>query len=526
MSTFKKILIGVVVLLIFAGIGMVFYAEPVLEKKLREALIGEFTEQTNGRYAINLDTIHLSIAGRSVSADSITVSSLKDSAEFKTLTAASIEINAIQWFSLLDQRFPKFGNVTVLQPEFEVYARPITSATEPAKSKDIKIEGTISTFDVIIENGSGKIIDQDGYTQFSIEELNLSAREVNLNSLLLESNLPYLKDLSISGKNANYDLDEELYNFNIGDFAFNKSEQKAIFKNISFTPLVEKYKFAKIKGKQVDRFDLSVDEIALNGLNIDSLQVPKLELSSIHISGAELEVFHDKHMDPGPAIQYKPLLHDALELPGFSIGIDTIHIRNSEIRYGEHPPGSKAAGYISFNELNATLRNIRTPEHPEFDDDSLYLHVITNFMDVSRFEVNLSYATFDENDTHHLQAYLSPMDGTTLNPMLVNTAFMRIDQGQINALDLDLTFTDEKATGSLILDYDNVQLTHLDKEDNTNTNFKTRLKDFLANNLILNTSNTGKDLKPVDIDLPRPKDKAIFGYWWRALRSGLQKVMK
>ena len=524
MNKILKILIYslLVVILLIGAAG--FILPDLLENKLREALIGEFYEQSNEQYQLGLKSINISFWSREILADSIVVTPTSDSLEIKNVEASSILIDGIQWSSLLSQRFPEFRSVTISEPNAELYARRISSAKPTPGTQDTTSRNiTLSTFDVFILKGTGKIVERDGNEVFSLGSFDLSAKQVNLNTILQGAYVPYLQDLSFSGSDLFWNLEEDFYHFTINEFAFNKESKMARVEGLAFTPIVPKYDFAKYKGKQLDRFDLSVESIQMENVNLDSLFVPAIDLSQITIIGADLEVFHDKHMPPGPTIRYKPLLHDVSKKLGFSFGIEQLNIKNSRIAYGEHLPGSELPGYISFENLDATLTDFYTAEHPNYRSDSLRLDATTMFMDATLLTIDIAYATFDDKDTHTLRASLQDLDGTILNDMLVNTAFTRVDQGYIHNLDLNFTLDTYGAKGDMLLEYQNLKITVLDQNDATNTNFKTRLKSFLANNFVMNTNNMGKI---TTVDYPRPKDKAIFGYWWKSIQSGLEDTIK
>ncbi|MBO6524630.1 MAG: hypothetical protein JJ971_12440 [Balneolaceae bacterium] len=527
MKNATKILLSVLAALGLVILASSFILPDILEPKLRRALIGEFYEQSNEQYQLELASINISIWGREISADSIAVKTTDESLEIKHIKASSILIDGIQWFTLFSQRFPRFRSVTVSEPDAELYTRRISSAkpnpeSPSANNSDI----TLSTFDVFIKSGKGKIVERDGNVVFSLESFDLSAREVNLNTILQGAYVPYLQDLSFSGAGLFWNLEEEFYHFTVDDFAFNKESKAARVEGLSFTPIVPKYDFAKFKGQQLDRFDLTVQSIQMENVDLDSLFIPSINLSNIIIESANLEVFHDKHMPPGPGIRFKPLLNDVAKQFGFSFGIDKLEVKNSNIAYGEHLPGSDNPGFITFADLDATITGFYTAEHPKFGEDSLRLDVMTRFMDASILNVDLAYAVQDKDETHTLKASLNEMDGTVLNGMLVNTAFTRIDRGYIHNLLIDLTLTDSYARGKMWLEYEDLKITALDENDATNTNFKTRLKSLIANTFVMRSDNMGEDMKVAEIDYPRPKDKAIFGYWWKSIQSGLEETIK
>lgn len=521
------IILGVFISFILALLVAAYFATPILQEKLKTALIAEFSEQSDQQYSIDFDNFSVSLLRGKIYVDSIQVTPKTDSLEIKHIEASSFVIDGIKWRTLLDQRFPKFRSVTINDPVAELYTRRISSAKKASNtSSSLSSSTQISRFDVFIKNGMGKIVQRNGKTVFSLESFDLNTKDVDLNTILQGAYIPYLEDLFFSGSGLYWNLEENLYQFTIENFAFDKTNKMAKIEGLAFTPVLPKYKFSMIKAKQVDRFDLTVSDIEIMGLDMDSLFVTKINLSMIKINEANLEVFHDKHQSPGYGIRYKPLLNAVTKEIGFSLGIEQVEITNSLIRYGEHLPESENPGYISFNNLNGSISNFYSSDHENYGVDSLNLSVSAKFMDTSTLTVDMNYALWDEEDTHSLRASLAALDGKKLNPMLVNTAFTEVEDGFIHGMEVTMKLNSVKATGSMKLEYENLKVKFLDQNDASNTNFKTRLRSLVANTFVVNSENMGNELRIGAIDFDRPKDKAIFGYWWKSIQTGLEDSIK
>lgn len=504
-----------------------FIAPFFLETYLEEEIVKEFSSQTNDGYELSLGGVNLNILGQSFAVDSISITPASEEKELRRLKAKKIQINGLSWVSLLNKPFPSFSSITVIEPDVEFLARPI-SATRDATENDSSMVNLeeLSEFDVHILNGSGRIIMDNGAEVFSMGNFSLTADQVNLNTVLRGSYAPYLEDLTITGSDLKWTIEKKLYQFSIDSLDFSKSGHKADIMNLQFTPLVEKYRFAELRGRELDRFDLSIPDLRFRGLNLDQIAGKKADIDSLYITGAVLDVFHDKHMPPAQGLKLKPMLNDVATDLDYSFGLNTAIIRDTRIKYGEHRPASDDPGYISFDQVNATLKNFRTASHPGFKEDTLSLHVETKFMNVGDFTLDVSYLVFDENDTHTIKASLGEMDPKEVNPMLENVAFVRIDNGMIRGMDMQMTLTDDSSTGSMNLRYEDLKITVLENNRDKGQNLRTRLSSFVANNFIMKSSNLPPELREGEISFEREKDKGIFGYWWKSTLSGLKSSIK
>jgi hypothetical protein len=77
------------------------------------------------------------------------------------------------------------------------------------------------------------------------------------------------------------------------------------------------------------------------------------------------------------------------------------------------------------------------------------------------------------------------MELTAFNPMLVPAAFVRVNEGRIKSLAFDFTYDESNSTGSLDLQYENLDISLLDKEDGSQKTFKT----FITETFVLSKEN-------------------------------------
>ncbi|MTI88196.1 MAG: hypothetical protein FH748_09530 [Balneolaceae bacterium] len=511
---------GILLFLLILGITSSFFLEDYLKKEL----VKEFFAQSKGEYKLTLSNIELSIWNRAVSAHQITIVPTTEEKEVQQLTAQSIQLSGIQWLSLIDQPFPAFKAVTVHRPIASLLSRPISPSESETDSSNNDFE--LSIFDVHILNGAAIIKKEDGAKIFSLDNFNMKARQVNLNMVLKGSYVPYLEELTFTGSQLSWMLEQQLYELSIEQFEFSKRKQKAQITNLQLNPLAPKYRFSELKGRQLDRFDVIIPSLSFTGLNLNRITQNILSIDSLIIENATLDVFHDKHMPPAHGKKLKPLLNKVAREIELTASLNHTVVSNTDIIYGEHLPQSNKAGYISFNKLNATIDNFRTSSHPRFGQDTLSMHTETMFMDSSPLTVDLRYHVFDEMETHFIEATLEDLDAAKANVMLENTAFIKVKEGYLNRMHLNMKLDREKATGIIKLDYKNLKIQVLKKDKSKSQNIRSRLSTFVANNLVIKSDNTGTDLRQGEIDFEREPDKGIFGYWWKSTLSGIKSSIK
>ena len=523
----KVFLIFVITVLILAG-AAAFIAPTFLADPLKKALTEEFSRQTDQDYTLDFSTLDIGILRRSISVDSIVVQPDSTSPHIRHIAASSISINGIRWFSLLNKPFPNFGSIVIDKPDVELYTRKVSGSTFSNSGTASKedLGESLATFNLFIKNGTGRIIKPDKQEVFRVDNISVEARDVNVNELLDGSQLVFMDNLIVNGSGIRLSMEEKLYEITAGDFSFNKKSQYASINSFAVTPLAPKYRFSEIKNRQIDRIDVKVPKIELIGFDLDSLASQHFELDSLHIAGARMEVFRDKYKERPPGIHPKPLLHEAATATDFSFGLNTATISETNITYEEHKPPSDQTGSISFNDIEATIQNFRTKNHPAFLNDSLKLDVEALFMNVSRMTLDVSYATFDKQNSHTVDVTLDSFDPKEVGTMLQNVGFIKVEDGLVESLKAKYSLNSSMSSGSVNVLYRDLKVSILDKDNPDKNGLKQKVGDFIANTFVLKSDNVSEDPRIGEINFEREIEKSIFAYWWKSLLDGIKEVIR
>lgn len=95
-------------------------------------------------------------------------------------------------------------------------------------------------------------------------------------------------------------------------------------------------------------------------------------------------------------------------------------------------------------------------------------------------------------------------------------------EGRILGLEFDMNLSEDRSTGELILQYENLKTSLLD-EESSGESFGNKAKSLLANTFKIKSENKGEDLRVSKIDFEQVRDKSVFNYWWKSLLSGLKE---
>ncbi len=522
----KWIFVGVTVTILSIIASGIFFPN-LYEDELKDLLEQQVSLQTDSTYSAELNKLNISFWKREITADSLVIKPSNDQEPIKSVSAGSISIEGIQWWSLLTHDLAKFGTIVIENPYIEVYSRPLESSTFSQTKQDSSFSDKmdIPIFNFRIENGKARLVEPTGRTEVMIEKFNLMATKVDIAQILDGSRLPFLDELILSGNGLTWRLDEKLYRFEVGEFGFDRVNKRAEVKDLALIPVLEEYEFSRIKGYSTDRIDISIDRVSFEDLLLDSLYIPRIQLGKLLVEKGDIYVFKNKTIPPKSTIGYRDLFAQISKEAGIQLGIDEIAISDLNVSYKEHKEGADSAGMIFFENINGSVLDVNTLGYPEHATDTMKLRVKTKFMGTSDLSLNVDYPLFTKNEFHTVQGSLNKLETSTVSDPLLHLAFVEIKSGIINSMDFDFTVTDRKAEGKLLLDYEDLKLTFLNSDDPDDKNLGTRLKTFVANTVGLNTDHTG-DIDSKEIDYEWDKRKGVFGYWWRSLLTGIKNTIQ
>lgn len=115
------------------------------------------------------------------------------------------------------------------------------------------------------------------------------------------------------------------------------------------------------------------------------------------------------------------------------------------------------------------------------------------------------------------------MEASELNPILEKSAFITINAGKLNTLNFSFSANNTKATGKVKLLYQGLDLTVINKQSGDTSAIKDQIKSAISNIIVMKSNPMpGKELRPGIIEYERDPERFVFGYFFRALLSGMK----
>ncbi len=304
--------------------------------------------------------------------------------------------------------------------------------------------------------------------------------------------------------------------FLIHNLNFNKKLGELGVDDFSFNPIVAKEDFVKMNDYQKDYPLFKTGNINVNNFDVLTLFKDSVfTATSVNISRPDLYIFKDKRKPFKKGI-YKPLPSALMKNINFKFDIDSLNINKGVVAYEELNEKTNKSGMVRFSDLNAVVNNFKNHNHTE--TDSLRLYVTGNFMDSARIRFRLSESFTDSLHSFTYGLRFRPFDFKILNPILEPLVSARITSGSLDTLRVNAIGREHMSHGKMKLYYNDLKIQYLNKGSDSVKNLKSRLINFVANDLLLKRNNK-KGFGIVYAE--RDKERGFANYWLKIGLSGV-----
>lgn len=532
MKTYHKVLLIILGGAVFVTAAMQLYFSYSLDKQLKNIAVERFHIATDDAYELDIADVDLQIWGRELSLSDITLTKEQNVGTNIRLTLDNLSISGIGFLPLFLQKELRLNQIKLTNPSIYITSSPNSSDDQP---KWVDPTQTISSIALYILDDinipririQGLSVDYNRADlpvnpYISIKESDITFYEVSIDSSTLKDDriIPSAK-IAATLRDIQYQTPNELYNLTVEKIAFSSSDSSINISTFAFKPKYDKKAFADRHEYEIDRIDLTVDHIQWSELQVQKLNRGQgISADHVAISTPDADIYRDKR-PPFPPNNRPPLPQQMIRNIPFPISIDSITISDGNIRYGQRLPQADEPGWITFDNLSATLNNFSNIKSASTDSNMPTLSMQTNIMDQARLQANFKFPMENESNHQRITGKLGPMEMQPLNKALEPMAFVRINDGSILGLDFQMDLTSTKADGQVTFRYEDLNISLLDKETNEET-FGKKVTSLLANTMKIKTNNNGKVPRIGDIDFERDQKKSVFNYWWKSLLSGLK----
>lgn len=472
-----------------------------------------------GALSVKVEKIHAGFFNQSLKLSGILVS---DSTGNFTAHVRQISCSGINIASLILHNRFKAHSLHIKSPEISIsnaFQQDTTAHSEKKSSRQLKV--LIKKVD--IENSSFAYWDVNGDND-SILFARLNIHVDRFQLVPEKARHSYgqfgIDDLKLQVSDLKYLTDDDVYRIEVENIGFSTAEMALNTLGLRVIPLKERYEVGNRRGIQTDWFNINLRKINLEGLNPEKLiENHELWLTKLELDSLQMEAFRDVRLPMGPKPDTK-LPGDMIAGIPIPLHCDSFILHHANIRYTERAVESTEAGHVDFTGLQAMSRNFTNID--SLLEAPVHMDVKAKLFDQAMMSAQLTFASSKFPHTYRMKGELEPMPFTAFNSMLQPALSARIHDGIIHRLAFDFTYDNDVSNGSLLLDYDNVKIEVLKRENQKDRKIQSALVNVLVHE---HNHPDDKKYRQGTIGFERDKKKSVFNFWWKSILSGIKSVM-
>jgi len=335
----------------------------------------------------------------------------------------------------------------------------------------------------------------------------------------------YTKDVNVTVHDYDVFTPDGLYKASLKKIFFSTEQRKIVLDKIAFVPRYNHTDFYKVKGKAGDIYTLKFKQIAISDIDLQTfLRDQVLWAGTMDINNPDVRIYNDNNYKGTKSSKIGKDPHQALQNVALDMKLKRINIRNGNIIYAETDATSGYTGEILFKHTNGYFLNVTNDDDQKKRNRYMKAFIHTSFMGEAPLQVNFKFNLLAKDGAFNFSGELGKLDGRKLDRLVKPLAMVHVESADIEKLKFNVDASNYNGKGNLEFYYKNLNIQLLKKVDGKAELQKQGLISMIANKLILEKSNPGKDsvLRPGPIDLKREPTTSFFSFLYKGLLDGLK----
>jgi len=526
---------GILVVLILLVIILSLFASSIVESKARAYL----AKNPPKGFVIDFEKISVRLWSRTIKVKEISFMSSTDSIsahmpgkEPMNIRIESIKLSGIGLMRAWKGEHFKINKIEVINPRSSLLTEGSVFNVKESieKGHEARVDSTrpkpfhsIRIGEILVKGGELAISDSAS----SLNLLTTSDLFVEVKDVYVDSTLKYFEasEIDIDIKDSEIILPGDLYQMKFARMQIAKHDSSIFIDSLQLIPLVERYKFAVVYGKQTDVFTVGMNSIRVNGIFFDSLlMIQKPIVRIVELNDVQAEIFRDKNR-PFDFSNHPKLPHQALRTMKKDLTVEEVKINNGFVKYIEHEAGADKPGIVFFEQINAAITNITSDSLRIIDHPTLAVNATAMLYGKGQLEANIQMRLNDPNDKLILKAHLGKMEAGEANRMIEPGTLVNISEGTIDDITLTGNANRYVGKGTMTMKYNGLKIDVL-KEKKDGEVKRRWFVSTLATEIVKSANpDHKKHLRVSPMHFDRDMNKGIINFLWKTCFSGIKETL-
>jgi hypothetical protein len=328
----------------------------------------------------------------------------------------------------------------------------------------------------------------------------------------------------LSVENFSFSTKDKLYDINIAGVQLDNAKQTIAVRSAEVRPLLSEAQFVKQSIHQRDRFDLTFNNINLEGVNFKKF----ISDNIIEVTSGSLQpiikVFNDRTVPPDTSSKVSKYPNQQLVKLNFPFYIQQLKVNNGYVSYNEKSRQSLKAGTVFFSNINATLTNVTNIDERVKANEILTLKATALFMGAGKLTSQWKLPLDLADTSFTVTGSLGAMNTAVLNPLVEPLGMVSVKSGNINRLIFTIHGGNYRSTGKILFLYKDLHIKVLKKDKENNLKSK-NIESIIADAAIKSDNPLKGNNRTGTIDFSRDTTKSFFNFLWKSVFSGVKKTV-
>lgn len=527
--------------------GGIVYWQTHKKKIIREELESAIEKKSGGFYTIEYDNLELDEISGYLSATNLTLT--YDSLKFAALQdldlipsvllkihVPEITVSGVKTPQVLIDKEIDGNKLEIKNPSIEIiYTKQGKDSARNVPAGDI--------YRQILGNLQKISIDTALITGAKITTYNLKEKHkgIELNNVFLqlidvqvdsaanadETRLLFSRQIIAGFESFTLGSDNKLYKYAVRNLSLNSADQTARIGFFTVDPQAGEDAFVKSLPTQDDRFDFSLQDIVITGLDFPQLLNEKIIAENMTIGSASFRVYRDLIIPRDKKNRVGQYPHQLLAKIPIPLYIKKTRFNNTYVEYKERNHLTRKSGKVAFHDVSTTITNLTNDKEQIAKNNIMTVDINSRFMNQTPFKVSWRFYLGKANGRFQLKGDLGAINAKNLNPLTEPMGPARIEDGQVRGLQFNFSGNDYSMNGNMRLLYDDLKVALLEKDKGAKEWDKKSLTSFVANLLIKNSNPKDEDEAPRDVTVTNDRDtnRSIFNAAWKTIFKGIQETI-
>ncbi len=492
----KKFLLALLVLLIVAIVAAKL-GENYAEKHYSNRVI-----LVKDKVAITIGKIDVSLVKAGIVLNEIVLLDTLNPAA--TGSVGSVTVQGIRWWQLITGGGFSMRTLKINDLDCKVFINRLKSDSSVVASRDSM--GSIIEIGTIEEAELSDTIDKMLYVTASRIHLHFDS-DMN----------PELRTLEID--RIRYRPGHGSYDVDIGNIRTSHGLGHIELDSFHLIPRYSKYEFGFEAGRRMASIDLTFEKIEFHHFDMKSLMRDStIALESIVCHRGIIDVFSDTRV-PIDIDRYSSLPNEALINSPLGIAIDSIDIKDADIRYTSLNPRTMKEGFLEFKRSYVSIYNVTNDSARIEKNSSMTVDLYSKFTNEGILKAHFDFALNRKDYQFTWNGSLGTMKLGNLDSFVLPIVNMNIIDGYCHGLKFHVVSDNDTSRGSLEFQYTSLKIMAMDAERKKNLKFLSSM----ANTFVVNSNNLAGDKKFTKSEIlkGREKHRGVLDYVWKSLEHGI-----